>query len=439
PTVTGTTVSWQAVAIPTLTLNTVNFFALNIGSPSDRFVLSSNGAFPQNHTATILPKLITAINDSYYTVEPQNGVTKGYQTAAGIAKNATALQPEVIGDGLYSWDSVASFKITSQIGVPKYIWSGISSTGNPERNFFRSDLTDGLQPVFDDQSYIYAIRNSLDDPNLLPGYLLCPEAYVSVASSERVAISSALNAVAKRKNWYALVDDNPDAVNVQDSVREFNALVNTVGSAGGYYGFYHPYVKVDSDVYIPASAFVAGVAMNRISQEGFKEPPAGIEYPLSGALGLRYSVSTSHQEIYSPRGMNPLISIPNKGLCISGVRTTDVGTPVQFVNSRIVANVLIQSLKTSFDQFIFNALETDNRAIFLGIQNTAIAILQQLYEAGGLIGKTPIEAYKVDTRKNSDRTLAQGIVYLYVEVRLVSTLERLAIKLDLTNGMITVG
>ena len=453
----GGSVNWSIVAAPTLTPRSVQTYALNVNSPSNRFIISTNGATPAQHEAVLLPKLITALGDQadYHQLDPQTATKdNAIETTEGqtVHPGATTANLLLVSSGLYSWDKVVTIEIDSLISYPAYIWGSTTTSGAVEDKFYNF-LDDTLSLAAsnasaDTSDYTFAIRNSLLADNLVPGFILCPEAYVanstinapSLTSGERrdnrIAISSALNQIASSRNWLALVDDDPDSTSVPSSAAEFTALVNAVGSPRGHMAFYYPYLVTSDNVTIPASGAVAGVSLARISEQGTPFPGAGTLYPLSGILRPRFAVQQPQLAVNSPRGMNAIINVPGRGIAIYGVRTTATGTPLQFTNSRVVCNVILESLRNSFDDVLFTVLNVDGQAAFDQVRLTAIGILQEAYEQGLLIGATANEAYRVrcDASNNPAANLSQGIIRCDIVFAPVAALERLVITTTITSG-----
>lgn len=457
----GSDVRWAPVAdISTVdfTVKSVQQFSVLAGSPSNRVVITTNGATVDAHEDSLLIKLGDALNDSTVILEESPNVDRGHDvnlvTVPALAVGVPFIISGDLSKGIYSWDMIASLEATSTINVPPYVWSATSPNGNVEHKLLNliSPDSEAIQtadsltgPRLSD--YVFTIRNSVNDVNLFPGFLLCPEAYAkfdsvlsgdsaTVERDRRIAISSALNEVARNLNWFALVDDDANSLTSLDSTNEFNALTNSVGSGDGHFAFYYPWLITIENRKLPASPFVAGVALNRYTTESFAEPPAGVNYPLQGVLRPQYKLVRSQLEVNSPRGMNAIVTVPNAGVVVFGARTTATNTPVQFVNSRVVVNIVFQALKNSFDSFIFNAIRTDNVSVFNGVRTTATTILQDLFLRGALLGATPEDAYLIvcDNTNNTPANLAQGIVFCDIILAPASTLERLEIRTTVTSA-----
>jgi phage tail sheath protein FI len=102
----------------------------------------------------------------------------------------------------------------------------------------------------------------------------------------------------------------------------------------------------------------------------------------------------------------------------------------QFVNTRVILNVVYGSLRRAFDTQIFNVIDGFG-IVFNQIISVGNSILNQLYVKGALFGAKPAEAFQVicDRRINSNEDLENGIVNAKVFVVPVPTLERIQIDL----------
>lgn len=218
----------------------------------------------------------------------------------------------------------------------------------------------------------------------------------------------------------------------------------------GFLAFYAPYIRNDAGVFIQPTSFVTGLAIRRYrdASGGFRLPPAGAKYSLAGARGVQIAVTNAQQEVSNPQGLNALRQLP-------GYSTTDPDTgetfgPVfvwgsrtrvnrgnaeqalyQFVNTRVILNVIYGTLRSAFDGQIFNVI--DGRAVTFN-QIRAIAyntLYENFYVPGALFGSSPSAAFEVvcDERNNLGGALENGFVNVKVFVVPAPTLERIEVDL----------
>lgn len=228
------------------------------------------------------------------------------------------------------------------------------------------------------------------------------------------------------------VEAGVDNVNrlYEDSQRYFNAF--------GFIAFYGPYVQNASGQFIPPSPYVTGVAIRRYRAEGFQFPPAGVKYQLSDAVGTQIAINSAQQNLLNPDGCNAVRSLPgypDTAVFIWGGRTR-INKAVadqrkfQFVNTRVIQNVVYGSLRNAFDNQIFSIVDGFG-IVFNQIVSIGNSVLSQLWIAGALFGARPSDAFQVicDNRINTPENLENGIVYVKVFDVPVPTLERIEVDL----------
>lgn len=229
-----------------------------------------------------------------------------------------------------------------------------------------------------------------------------------------------------------VVEAGVDNVNrlYEDSQRYYNPY--------GFIAFYGPYIQNASGQWIPPSPYVSGVALRRYRAEGYQFPPAGVKYQLADAVATQIAINSSQQNLLNPDGCNAIRSLPgypDSAVFIWGGRTRinpDVAEQrlYQFVNTRVILNVVYGSLRRAFDNQIFNVIDGFG-VVFNQIVNIGNSILNQLYVRGALFGARPSDAFQVicDERINPAADLENGIVNAKVFVTPVPTLERIQIDL----------
>jgi phage tail sheath protein FI len=207
----------------------------------------------------------------------------------------------------------------------------------------------------------------------------------------------------------------------------------------GFIAFYGPWILNASGQYIPPSPYVTGVAVRRYRSEGYQFPPAGVKYQLADAVSAQIPINSAQQNLLNPKGCNAIRTLPGypqSAVFIWGGRTR-LGNPddaqqklYQFVNTRVILNVVYGSLRSAFDSQIFNVIDGFG-VIYNQIISVGNSILNQLYIRGALFGARPSEAFQVicDGRINPPADLENGIINAKVFVTPVPTLERIQIDL----------
>jgi hypothetical protein len=216
---------------------------------------------------------------------------------------------------------------------------------------------------------------------------------------------------------------------LDDSQQYFNAR--------GFIAYYGPYLKNASGAWIPPSPYVTGVAIRRYRSEGFQYPPAGVKFPLNGVSEAQIAINSTQQDILNPKGCNVCRTLPGYGstVFIWGGRTRinqdDAEQRLfQFVNTRVIMNVVYGSLRRAFDSQIFNVIDGFG-LVYNKIISIGNSVLNELYVRGALFGRRPGDAFQVicDERIQTPASLENGLVYAKVFVVPVPTLERIQVDL----------
>ena len=206
----------------------------------------------------------------------------------------------------------------------------------------------------------------------------------------------------------------------------------------GFIAYYGPYIENASGQWIPPSPYVTGIALRRYRAEGYQFPPAGVKYQLSDAVAAQIPINSAQQNLLNPDGCNAIRTLPGyptSAVFVWGGRTRVNSADAQqrlyqFVNTRVILNVVYGSLRNAFDSQIFNVIDGFGVA-FNQIISVGNSVLNQLYSRGALFGARPSDAFQVicDSRINPPASLENGIINAKVFVTPVPTLERIQIDL----------
>jgi hypothetical protein len=233
----------------------------------------------------------------------------------------------------------------------------------------------------------------------------------------------------------------PQAEFVEAGIDNVNRLLEDsqrYSNPFGFIAYYGPYIENGAGQFIPPSPYVTGVAVRRYRAEGYQFPPAGVKYQLADAVGTQIAINSAQQNLLNPKGCNAVRTLPGypqTAVFIWGGRTrvneADAQQRLyQFVNTRVILNVVYGSLRTAFDSQIFNVIDGFG-VVFNQIISVGNSVLNQLYVRGALFGARPSDAFQVicDSRINPPEDIENGIVNAKIFVTPVPTLERIQIDL----------
>jgi hypothetical protein len=407
---------------------------------------------------------VIVVNGVRYTVTARTtntAATVSPSPTVAIAAGATARLDKSIPNGFQSFDYVLRVRITAKNGLVSPVLPGLNRQGLLDDNVVK--LTSVVEQVGYEsykltsaakaQDFVYGIEKGMSGDYYAPGFLMAPEAYATLAYSadsdlasrseaatERLKITQTLVSAAEGRfgvtegvsgtQHMAIIDCGGDIENVAQAQDELNLIKQVVGVPYGHAAYFAPYVKNLSDRFVPPSSFVAGIACSRFVNEGFQQPPAGSRYPLRGVVGLKFNITAQQQEVTYALGLNPIRSLPNRGIVVHGSRTLSSSPLFRFVNTRVILNVLIDVMNRSFDDILFESIDSGN-TIFSRVKSIATQVLNQFYRQGALFGNRPEQAYLVvcGSSNNSSVLLDQGTVRMDAYVATSPTLERLAITI----------
>jgi hypothetical protein len=377
--------------------------------------------------------------------------------SAAFSSNTIGYLDSSEANGYYRHDYLLKLKITSKNGIPSPVVPGLDRYGKKDDNVRRVNSPDEaadfvnykLSAKARAQDFVYAIEQGMGSGDYRPGFLFAPEAFGSFvaqvggmtktqARTERVKVTQSLLKAAEGKlgevegisgtQHIALIDCGGDENSLSEVQDELAYIKSIAGAPFGHAAFYGPYIKNASDRFVPPSPFVAGIACSRYVNEGFQQAPAGARYPLRGAIGLRFDITAQQQEVTYPLGLNPIRSLPNRGIVAWGARTMSPNALFKYVNTRAILNVLLDVMARSFDDVLFEQIDSAG-TLYARAKSIASQVMGQLYRQGALFGARPEQAYLVvcSDANNSLADLENGTLRLDAYVATSPTLERLVV------------
>lgn len=381
--------------------------------------------------------LVTALTPGTYITENQAGAIPaelashsavymlGFTTRASAPKGTPRLLASLADfENVYGSDteskSHAAVKLffRQRPGVGLYFLNVPATLAYPDAD----DIATALQ-VF-----------SKEDPQ---GFLLAPEFFQeSTGATEHTAIATVLESHASdpRMYWVALIDSAPATVAQTEMSAYVSALVDeraNLTSPLGHSWYCADYgVDLDDNV-VPASVWVAGIAIRRNRAEGYHQPPAGVKYPVFGLKALKHYVGDVQQDALNPIGVNVTRRLPKQGICVWGARTLSTLPTYRYANNRVICNVLAGTARDAYDQLVLSALDGLG-VTFAVAKATTVSFLEIMRQIGALYGASPDEAYRVicDASNNPGALLDAGQLNVDVYFRCASTLEFVGVRLN---------
>jgi hypothetical protein len=420
--VTGATVPVASVTLPTgITNITLNAAGSGYQAGQVLTIPTTGGAT----AATVLVGTVAGGAGLFSTVTT-------YPQAAGLVTGASAADGQALISrlvGVYFAVTANGFAPDGTTGVVNGGFMAVTYDGSTYSWVAVAPLADGGdlssigQPCYGSQ-----IELVFTPEQLPPSALWRFDAITSTEIIDNALRGVGFNGVPQA----VFIEAGIDNVNrlYDDSQRYFNPF--------GFIAYYGPWVENGAGQFIPPSPYVTGVAVRRYRSEGYQFPPAGVKFQLADAVAAQIPINSAQQNLLNPDGCNAIRTLPGypqTSVFIWGgrtrVNTADAQQRLyQFVNTRVILNVVYGSLRTAFDNQIFNVIDGFG-VIFNQIISVGNSILNQLYVRGALFGARPSDAFQVicDGRINPPEDIENGIVNAKIFVTPVPTLERIQIDL----------
>lgn len=212
----------------------------------------------------------------------------------------------------------------------------------------------------------------------------------------------------------------PKGSSAQEAVDWFRF---TLGRFSDYAALYWPWVRVADPLSngrpltVPPLGHVAGVYARTDSTKNVGKSPGGtVDGALKFLLGLEFEqISQGERDLVYPNKINPLISSPNTGLAVWGVRTISNQSEWRFINARRLFMFLEKSIFNATSWIVF---ENNGTALWGKIKAQLTGFLSDLFSQNYFAGTTPAEAFfvKVDSSNNTPASIEAGIVNIAVGI-----------------------
>jgi hypothetical protein len=244
------------------------------------------------------------------------------------------------------------------------------------------------------------------------------------------------------QNWFYVVD--PPATKTIGTTDSFNDIIDFKNAKNGgnpltspYGAMYWPWIVIVHPVTgsgffpTPASGAIIGRYVYTDQTIGVHQPAAGVNYgalPYVAFLDVDSPITDDDQSAIYPEGINVIRNRINYGIAIWGARTLSHDPAWRYVNVRRLFNYVETSLVNGLQWAVFQA---NNRLLWESVKREVIQFLVGIWKSGGLFGDTQSQAFRVtcDETNNSNETIAQGYLYVRVEIAPVRPGEFIVIEI----------
>lgn len=188
----------------------------------------------------------------------------------------------------------------------------------------------------------------------------------------------------------------------------------TLGRYSDFAAIYWPWVKVSDPnannrpLVMPPLGHLAGIYARTDSTKNVGKSPGGtVDGALTFLTGLEMNPTLGERDLVYPNRINPLISSPQTGLAVWGVRTISNNPDWKYINARRLFMFLEKSIYNSTFWVVF---ENNSAGLWTRVKTQVSGFMQNLYNNNYFAGNTPAQAYlvTVDSTNNSDATVNAG-------------------------------
>lgn len=193
-----------------------------------------------------------------------------------------------------------------------------------------------------------------------------------------------------------------------------------LGRFSKYAALYWPWVKVADPLAdgrpltMPPLGHIAGIyARTDVTRNVGKAPGGTVDGALTFLLGLESNPTQGERDFVYPNKINPLISSPQTGLAVWGVRTIAIESEWRYINARRLFMFLEKSIYNSTAWIVF---ENNGPQLWARIKGQLDGFMNNLFNQGMFFGNNPQQAFFVivDETNNDASTIEAGQVIIDV-------------------------
>lgn len=270
-----------------------------------------------------------------------------------------------------------------------------------------------------------------------------PDAYDLSDTDSKAVVNTFLLKADSRGDSFVVVDVPKVAEATMAGARTWAQGVNATANGAVYF----PSLVITNPVTgssgraltVAPGGAVAGMILRTDASRGVFRSPAGVGANLSNvvATSLKLTPTDLDDANTGVRPLNVIRPVPGAGICVMGGRTIAGTQPGRYVSTRRT----LHNIKKAVRELTAFAVFENNDYILWGSVNTVISTyLNQLWQAGGLKGANPSQAFyvKCDESNNTNQSINDGVLNVEVGVALQTPAEFVVIRIGQFDGATTV-
>jgi hypothetical protein len=196
---------------------------------------------------------------------------------------------------------------------------------------------------------------------------------------------------------------------------------NQLSSFSDYAALYWPWVKVPDPVNagrtitVPPLGHIAGVYARTDATRNVGKAPGGtVDGQLRYVTGLEFDqISQGERDLVYPNKINPLISSPQTGTAVWGVRTISNQSQWRYINARRLFMFLEKSVYNSTFWIVF---ENNGTALWSRIKAQLDSFMSALFADGYFKGTSPEKAFSVVCDASNNPVSTQELGQVIIDV-----------------------
>lgn len=221
------------------------------------------------------------------------------------------------------------------------------------------------------------------------------------------------------------------------SVATYQSVVENKAAGLGsdsYMSFYSPWVavadpaRIGGTIFVPPAGSVAGVIARIDATIGVWRAPAGIIASINNAAGVETKFTDVQQGDLNAKNVNIIRAVVGAGVAIMGARTRKTYGADRYISARRTLIYVTETLRQVTQYAVF---ENNDQRLWQSLIMTADRVLRPVWDAGGLRGNNPAEAYYIicDDTINTPAVIQSGEVRMDIGVALEYPAEFVVIRL----------
>jgi hypothetical protein len=278
---------------------------------------------------------------------------------------------------------------------------------------------------------------------------LCGQFSASGSIPAQSVISAALAWIVARGAGFLVLDapatpypsDSAAATTAYTALLPAATVTGSYSPVTSYAAMYGPWIQVSDPAgtsvtatkILPPGGAMMGLFAQADSRVGPNQAPAGVNYPLVGAVGVEHLFTSDQLDTLNTAGMNVIRPVPQAGYCPMGVRTLKPGMPDRYIPIRRMLTYLenLLSQATRFAVFAPNG-----PLLWQTVSSVVQALLNAALMSGQLAGTTADSAYFVvcDSTNNTPQTVGNGEIHITVGVALQNPAEYVVLQISQYQG-----